>query len=127
MNRTIKFRVYNKNQNKWEHGPHERPDMDGVNLFGETILFGEFMRAPLEELQYCVALQYTGLKDKNGREIFEGDILLISDQYAECPENTLAPVQYKDGAFWWNSELLLEAHDYGEIIGNIFDNPELLK
>jgi uncharacterized phage protein (TIGR01671 family) len=127
MNRTIKFRVWNEKQNKWEHGPHKYPDMDGVNLFGETILFGEFMRVPLEELQHCVALQYTGLKDKHGREIFEGDILLISDQYAECPENTLAPVQYKYGAFWWDDELLLEAAEYGEVVGNIFENPELSK
>lgn len=81
----------------------------------------------LDAISDYVVQWETALKDKHGREIFEGDILLISDQYAECPDNTFAPVQYKDGAFLWDDEPLLEAAEYGEIIGNIFDNPELLK
>lgn len=125
MNRTIKFRVWNKARNAWEHGPHEMSSLDGVNLFGETILLCGFVNVPTEELCELVALQYTGLKDKKGREIFEGDILLISDSISECPENHFYPVVYRDGAFWWGEELLLEVAEYGEVIGNIFENPEL--
>ena len=73
MTRPIKFRVYNTKQNKWVHGPDNE-----VNLFGETILLGGFMQnVPTAELNDCVALQYTGLNDKNGKEIYEGDILKI--------------------------------------------------
>jgi uncharacterized phage protein (TIGR01671 family) len=86
LNRCIKFRVWNKKTNTWEHGgPNERPDMDGVNLFGETILFGEFARVSIEDLNELVALQCTGFVDVNGKDIFEGD-LLQSSYYSQPVE-----------------------------------------
>jgi uncharacterized phage protein (TIGR01671 family) len=77
-----------------------------------------------------ILMQYTGLHDKNGREIYEGDI--IEYENANCgygrtrqeeinrdvvPEIT----QYEDiadGIVWWKN---------GEVIGNIYENPELVK
>ena len=45
--RQLKFRVWNNNTKTWVKGcgPNQQPDLDGVNLFGETILFGGFMQA----------------------------------------------------------------------------------
>jgi uncharacterized phage protein (TIGR01671 family) len=69
-----------------------------------------------------VLMQYTGLKDKNGKEIYEGDIIVDSFNHYEkgkVAENT--------AEFWW------EVIEYGledaelEVIGNIYENPELLK
>lgn len=69
--------------------------------------------------------QYTGLKDINGKEIYEGDILITKDiegkKYQTC-------VTYENGMFLSGEEplyddvFLFEA----EVVGNIYENPELL-
>ena len=64
--------------------------------------------------------QYTGLTDKNGARIFEGDIVKISN-------DEIFEVKYEDGGF--TAGLFLGDWDYGhvEVIGNIYDNPELVE
>lgn len=80
-------------------------------------------------------MQYTGLKDKNGVEIYEGDVLKIPDFY-ETPENTNATYHYeqtvfKYGAFCTHNYPMFEYQEYiseeSEVIGNIYENPELLE
>ena len=74
--------------------------------------------------------QYTGLKDKNGKRIFEGDIL-EGQGYDE--EDGYAVVTWDDGAFWVGNKHVCGTfceNYYGhsfEVIGNIHDNPELLE
>ena len=68
--------------------------------------------------------QYTGLTDKNGKKIFEGDIVNFSD--------ILYYIVFADGCFRIGrngqySYTLHNIHSAFEIIGNIHDNPELLK
>lgn len=91
--------------------------------------------------------QYTGLTDKNGKKIFEGDILLIKttldsvDKVTRDDEYTAnGVVVFSEGHFeldgrglvlctyWGVKSLFVAAHfkEY-EVIGNIHDNPELLK
>ncbi|HCJ4458790.1 TPA: hypothetical protein NR418_002388 [Listeria innocua] len=69
--------------------------------------------------------QYTGLKDKNGKKIFEGDICW--EEYGEC----YGVVKFEEGKFlyaWENiAEDLWEVADSIEIYGNIHENPELLE
>ncbi|EJY7350909.1 YopX family protein [Listeria monocytogenes] len=69
--------------------------------------------------------QYTGLKDKNGKKIFEGDICW--EEHNEC----YGVVKFEEGKFlyvWENiAEDLWEVADDIEICGNIHENPELLE
>lgn len=80
--------------------------------------------------------QYTGLTDKNGKKIFEGDVISTD---LKRPYNI---VVFRDGCFMFNCNdgnqdyydimlpILQSEHtryEYGEVIGNIYDNPELLR
>ena len=69
-----------------------------------------------------ILMQYTGLHDKNGKEIYEGDILNFDDEYWV--------VSYDYGKFIGTfnnvSEDLYEISNY-EIVGNIYDNKDLVE
>lgn len=71
-------------------------------------------------------MQYTGLKDKNGKEIYEGDILITKDIEGGKYKTF---VTHENGMFLSGEEslyddvFLFEA----EVVGNIYENPELLK
>ena len=77
-----------------------------------------------------VLMQSTGLKDKNGKEIFEGDIVkMAKDVYSEPTYYEV--VRHRGGAYRLESkqhgcELWLR-HTDCEVVGNIYENPELLE
>lgn len=79
----------------------------------------------------AVLMQYTGLKDKNDQEIYEGDIL---KEYYEGEPDILV-VSFEDGCFMVrqintpNADYTLNGCDLGNtlVIGNIYENPELLE
>ena len=87
-------------------------------------------------------MQYTGLKDKNGEEIYEGDIVHINMGRYEASTNSLGmrepagTIEYDrivewigTGLSWKGSGTMLRkgAENHFKVIGNIHENPELLK
>ena len=137
MNRPIKFRVWDKITNRYlqELGIyywHIPYSLDGEEITGEANLFG------LSELlrhNNFVAQQYTGLTDKNGKEIYEGDIVKYktwTGSHDGTTEEHQTQVQFKDGAYYpryiddecedsWYS---FKVYDL-EVVGNIFETPHL--
>lgn len=75
-------------------------------------------------------MQSTGLKDKNGNEIFEGDIVKMSKDVS-VDTTYYEVVRRRGGAYSLESKQhgcdLWIRHTYCEIIGNIYENPELLE
>lgn len=71
--------------------------------------------------------QYTGLTDKNGKKIFEGDICKHISNYSG--NTVISVVTYTDGHFLAlvDEHSGFELSEKLEVIGNIHDNPELLK
>lgn len=151
MNRQIKFRVWDKITNRYlqELGIyywHIAYSLDGEEITGEANLFG------LSELlrhNNFVAQQYTGLTDKNGKEIYEGDI--IKEHHFEDWGNDTVGYEYRGVVrymtrhnYGFNDELkfsgfvtfpnLEENQKYignplktnCEVIGNIFEHKHLL-
>lgn len=108
--REIKFRAWAKDTKQFEYcGLY-----DSHKLFVEHNLGSEY-----------ILMQYTGLKDKNGKEIWEGDIVENNDYKWK--------IDFYDGSFVMrqigqetNKWLLMSENKHSEIIGNIYENPELL-
>ena len=126
--REIKFRAWHGVDKKWLHG--YRPGGEGCHLDGEVILTGNWLSEchGLMDINNVVFEQFTGLRDKNGKEIYEGDIVqtyLIAMKHKgpvlriEYKEHRFAMVEDEndDGGCWYNIV---------EVIGNIHENPELL-
>jgi len=83
-------------------------------------------------VQNVILLQYTGLKDKNGEEIYEGDIIHILDPNA-ISQGWDIDVRWSDSyGQWYLLEgtldlALFEEADNCEVVGNIYENPNLLE
>ena len=109
--REIKFRAWNKKTKEWEFA-------EAMPVF--SISIAEDLMKDLE------IIQFTGLKDKNGKEIYEGYIVkTICRKYEvvfEVSEFALKNVNTRQTSL----KRLYEYQDM-EIIGNKFENPELLK
>jgi len=82
----------------------------------------------------CVLMQYTGLKDKNGKEIYEGDIVHVTDFFHGDAKVYKGVVKFVGGYYQIEGQDIRNAplgwiisSDDLEVIGNIYENPELLE
>ena len=113
-------------------------NLKGIDFENETVVLKKFYWEdgfPVEEEVFeveignAIIMQSTGLKDKNDKEIFEGDIVKMSkDVYSEPTYYEV--VRHRGGAYRLESkqhgcELWLR-HTDCEVVGNVYENKELL-
>jgi uncharacterized phage protein (TIGR01671 family) len=133
MNDRFKFRAYNKELRKMYEVdticPYEDNHTKGGEVFLKGIQYNSFYFP--EEVE---VMQSTGLKDKNGKLIYEGDILGgIYHGYIEyCDECKCFQLKVKDygclaceGDLHWYELVEAEEQNELEVIGNIYENKEL--
>lgn len=130
--RPIKFRVWDKQNSQFveEDLLFEQGEEDV-----ETSSI-RFVQRKLDRYHGYIIQQYTGLKDKNDKEICEGDIVHYlfdgasypkeaQDKYLTCVyDSDFGGFSFDDAdsSYYW-----AEIRGYVEVVGNIFENPELLK
>lgn len=153
MEDRFKFRVWDKSLNKmievvdinlWDECPSVYELVDVISASEDT---GGYPHPVFKQyyLKQCELIQCTGLKDKNGKLIYEGDILSIKKEagYDDCYFWINNIVYWDIKTLSWGIEPIIEedwqtsySEDFGlcehysidmELVGNIYENKELLK
>lgn len=138
MNREIKFRAWD-NEDKEMYYSDKNCVVSYDNVGESIFLLGDKTG---KELANYELMQYTNMKDRNGKEIYEGDILIVvTYSYEEPLIDTTCVVKYDNEHCLYNfteigygeiySYSMIEIGDSFkyelEVIGNIHENPELLE
>ncbi len=138
MDREVLFRGKRMDNGEWVEGwycPKKTGHYEGDRFVEEmqsviiaSMTGGGYQYAVVDPKTVC---QYTGLADRNGRKIFEGDISAIP--YSK-KQGLPAEVRYnvRSGAYeirrnGYRPISLADADEWCEVVGNAFDNPELLE
>lgn len=122
--RTTKFRAQDFFTDEWIYGMPIK-DADVKGRWHIYFSFGDAAICKPETIG-----EFTGLQDEAGKDIYEGDVLSY-EPYHKSDAKVICVVSFADGAFGCKGEgiaqYLCYANKHVEVIGNIHDNPELLK
>ena len=116
MSREIKFRAWDKKFKEMIF------DIQTPNGPPQPYFFGYY----LDNKGFDI-MQFTGLKDKNGKEIYEGDIIEFDEKEWGGNDNIFFVSWNNDEGEWdWGGGVTSDM-EWRTIIGNIYQNPELIK
>lgn len=137
--RPLKFRFWNKLAKTYKRSWRNAICHDGtfIEWEPEATSYSD----PIDfSMSIIVAQQYTGLKDKNDKEIYEGDILKYTFDGDSCPEEAVDKIficEWDQNNAWFvfkehddnvsDAYHWLEIKGYCEVIGNIFENSDILE
>lgn len=121
----------------WDKEFKEMVQVDAL-VFDEEIIKATYKNGNVvkEDLKNYVLMQSTGLTDKNGKEIFEGDIIKVTDgdERTDFPDGGIGTIWGLDKILMWyidgqvhNGLFDISQEYYIEVIGNIYENQELLE
>jgi uncharacterized phage protein (TIGR01671 family) len=121
--REIKFQVWDKDAKQmWTWGDINIADKEGVMCFLDMLQQDQFIKR-----------QFTGLRDKNGKEIYEGDIIRAKNgvqigTVIWVESDCKYVVRWtKDNPTKMVYDSNMSSAQWCEVIGNIYENPELLQ
>ena len=117
--REILFRGKRLDNGEWVYGSFLQVEHEDGSF--ATAIFQKKDAGGDAEVSPATVGQYTGLRDKNGKRIFEGDLLSLRTGRPHV-------VRFEDGAFVFeNTAIPMRFANKLEVIGNVHDNPELLE
>ncbi len=135
MSREILFRGKRTDNREWAEG-HYFKNENGTCIFTFPYYANYAGIDVMVKVDPETVCQYTGLTDKNGRKIFEGDIVGFEDctstDSGYWEQNCLGEVKWseEEALFYVTNRLMAESYEVlqdCQVIGNIFDNPDLLE
>ena len=130
MSREIKFRVWSEDQKTYDYKfPYNSIGDFYVSSRGKVFSdFGNTV-APEVRQEAFIVEQYTGLKDRNGKEIYEGDIVTMEYDLDDLEPSDYYVITFSDGCFRISDIHETEVGSYlssWQIMGNIHENLDLI-
>lgn len=126
MNRKIKFRAYDKVRKEYLSAGKIFLTINSGKNPADSVQYLDVLRGPNLYANRFVIEQFTGLLDRNGTEIYEGDIILCKEKYIYTVEWMSDGFNMRGKLYGGVTSLKSFLRIEKEVIGNIHDNPDLL-
>lgn len=139
QNRIIKFRAWDKATNRMlETGFHVLGEVTCFRIIEQRLMEMPEGKTTLERIGDVEIMQFTGLQDKQGNDVYEGDIILAHEHSTNYPLKHIVVFNEEELGFklrwegrrnedgYYDEKLSERKYEVFEVIGNLFEHPHLL-